>query len=113
MWCRSRLEAHVIGYNRHYQASEARRSAKYIRTNHRLRWPSAFCGQRELLSADGTWVWGIGRLWGVTLIFGWMQRQPWLSLAPQQQVDTGDQVLQLLLGGIAELLVGEQLLIVG
>jgi hypothetical protein len=42
-----------------------------------------------------------------------MQRQPWLSLAPQQQVETGDQVLQLLLGGISELLVGEQLLIVG
>ena len=40
-----------------------------------------------------------------------MQRQPWLSLAPKQQVDTGDQVLELLLGGIAELLVGEQLLI--
>jgi hypothetical protein len=42
-----------------------------------------------------------------------MQRQPWLSLAPQQQVNTGDQVLELLVGGIAELLVGEQLLIVG
>jgi hypothetical protein len=42
-----------------------------------------------------------------------MKRQPWLSLAPQQQVDTGDQVLQLLLGGIPVLLVGEQLLIVG
>jgi hypothetical protein len=42
-----------------------------------------------------------------------MQRQPWLSLAPQQQVDTGDQVLELLEGGIPELLVGEQLLIVG
>jgi hypothetical protein len=42
-----------------------------------------------------------------------VQRQPWLSLAPQQQVETGYQVLQLLLGGIAELLVGEQLLIVG
>src|SRR5215204_3097 len=67
MWCRSRLEAHVIGYNRHYQASEARRSAKYIRTNHRLRWPSAFSSLgRELLGADGTWVWGIGGLWGVT-----------------------------------------------
>jgi hypothetical protein len=36
-----------------------------------------------------------------------------LSLAPQQQVDTGDQVLQLLVGGIPELLVGEQLLIIG
>jgi hypothetical protein len=54
------------GYNRHYQASEARRSAKYIRTNHRLRWPSVFSGQRELLGADGTWVCGIGRLWGLT-----------------------------------------------
>jgi hypothetical protein len=42
-----------------------------------------------------------------------MQRQPWLSLAAQQQVDTGDQVLELLVGGIPELLVGEQLLIVG
>ena len=42
MWCRSRLEARVIGYNRHQQASEARRSAKYIRTYHRLRWPSAY-----------------------------------------------------------------------
>jgi hypothetical protein len=36
-----------------------------------------------------------------------------LSLAPKQQVDTGDQVLELLEGGIPELLVGEQLLIVG
>ena len=97
MWCRSRLESHVIGYNRHYQASEARRSAKNIRTNHRLRWPSAFFSeQRELLGADGTWVCGIGRLWGVRLIFGRAQRKPWLSLAPKQQVDTGDQVLQLL-----------------
>jgi hypothetical protein len=42
-----------------------------------------------------------------------MQRQPWLSLAPQRQVDTSDQVLELLEGGILELLVGEQLLIVG
>jgi hypothetical protein len=42
-----------------------------------------------------------------------VQRQPWLSLGPQQQVDTGDQVLELLEGGIPELLVGEQLLIVG
>jgi hypothetical protein len=42
-----------------------------------------------------------------------MQRQPWVSLAPQQQVETGDEVLQLLVGGIPELLVGEQLLIVG
>jgi hypothetical protein len=41
------------------------------------------------------------------------RRQPWLSLAPQQQVDTGDQVLQLFIGGIPELLVGEQLLIFG
>src|SRR5215218_8024059 len=48
MWCRSRLGALVIGYNRHYQASEARRSAKYVRTNHRLRWP--FC---VLLWAQG------------------------------------------------------------
>jgi hypothetical protein len=35
-----------------------------------------------------------------------------LSLAPQQKVNTGDQVLELLLRGIPELLVGEQLLIV-
>jgi hypothetical protein len=42
-----------------------------------------------------------------------MQRQSWLSLAPKQQVDTGDQVLELLEGGIPELLVGEQPLIVG
>jgi hypothetical protein len=42
-----------------------------------------------------------------------VQRKPWLSLAPKQQVDTGDPVLQLLEGGISELLVGEQLLIVG
>jgi hypothetical protein len=41
------------------------------------------------------------------------QRQPWLSGAPQQQVDTGDEVLELLVGGIPQLLVGEQLLIVG
>jgi hypothetical protein len=103
----------VIGYNRHYQASEARRSAKYIRTNHRLRWPSAFSGQRELLAADGPWICGIGRLWGATPIFWGMQRQPLLSPAPQQQVETGDQVLELLEGGIPKLLVGEQLLIVG
>jgi len=30
-----------------------------------------------------------------------------MSLAPQQQVDTGDQVLELLVGGITVLLVGE------
>jgi hypothetical protein len=42
-----------------------------------------------------------------------MQRQPWLSLAPQQQVETGNQVLELLFGGIPELLVGKQLLIFG
>jgi hypothetical protein len=36
-----------------------------------------------------------------------------LSLAPQQQVDTGYQVLELLVGGIPELLVGEQPLIFG
>jgi hypothetical protein len=35
-----------------------------------------------------------------------------LSLAPQQQVNTSDQVLELLVRGIPELLVGEQLLIV-
>jgi hypothetical protein len=75
-----------------------------------LRPPGSFLG---LLGADGTWICGIGRLWGVRLIFGWVQRKPWLSLAPKQQVDTGDQVLQLLEGGISELLVGEQLLIVG
>jgi hypothetical protein len=42
-----------------------------------------------------------------------MQRQPLLSPAPQQQVETGDQVLELLFGGIPELLIGEQLLIFG
>jgi len=42
-----------------------------------------------------------------------MQRQPLLSLAPKQQVETGDQVLELLIGGISKLLVGEQLLIFG
>jgi hypothetical protein len=75
----------------------------------------AFCvlWAGELLAADGAWVYGIGRFWGVSLVFGWVQRQPWLSLAPKQQVETGDQVLELLLGGIPELLVGEQLLIVG
>jgi hypothetical protein len=36
-----------------------------------------------------------------------------LSLAPQQQVDTGDQVLQLLVGSIPELFVSEQLLVFG
>ena len=95
------------------QASEARRSAKYIRTNHRLRWLSAFSGQGELLAADGAWVCGICRLWGGSLILGCVQRKPWLSLAPKQQVETGDQVLELLLGGIPELLVGEQPLIFG
>ncbi len=66
-----------------------------------------------LLGADGTRVWGIGGPWSVTLVFGLAQRQPWLSGAPQQQVDTGDQVLELLVGGIPQLLVGEQPLIVG
>jgi hypothetical protein len=42
-----------------------------------------------------------------------MPRQPLLSPAPQQQVETGDQVLELLFRGIPKLLVGEQLLIVG
>jgi hypothetical protein len=42
-----------------------------------------------------------------------MQRQPLLSPAPQQQVETGDQVLELLFRGIPKLLVGEQLLIIG
>jgi hypothetical protein len=42
-----------------------------------------------------------------------VQRQSWLSLAPHQQVETGDQVLELLIGGISKLLVREQLLIVG
>ena len=42
-----------------------------------------------------------------------MQRQPLLSPTPQQQVETGYQVLELLEGGIPKLLVGEQLLIVG
>ena len=51
--------------------------------------------------------------WAVTIILGWMQRQPWLSLAPQQQVNTGDQVLELLIGGVPELLVREQLLVLG
>jgi hypothetical protein len=69
--------------------------------------------RRELLGADGTWVCGIGRLWGATPIFGRVQRQPLLSPAPQQQVETGDQVLELLFGGIPELLIGEQLLIFG
>jgi hypothetical protein len=95
------------------QASEARRSAKRVRTNHRLGRPSAFSGQGGLLGADGTRVWGIGGPWSVTLVFGLAQRQPWLSGAPQQQVDTGDEVLELLVGGIPQLLVGEQLLIVG
>jgi hypothetical protein len=36
-----------------------------------------------------------------------MQRQPWLPLAPKQQVETGYQVLQLLEGGIPKLLVEE------
>jgi hypothetical protein len=42
-----------------------------------------------------------------------VQRQSWLSLAPHQQVQTGDEVLELLFGGISKLLVGEQLLIFG
>ena len=71
------------------------------------------CAERELLRADGTWVCGIGRLWGATPIFGWVQRQSWLSLAPHQQVQTGYQVLELLVGGLPELLVGEQSLIFG
>ena len=66
-----------------------------------------------LLGADGTRVWGIGGPRSVTLVFGLAQRQPRLSGAPQQQVDTGDQVLELLVGGIPQLLVGEQPLIVG
>jgi hypothetical protein len=41
-----------------------------------------------------------------------VQRKAWLPLAPQQ-VDTGDQILELLVGGITELLVGEQLLVLG
>jgi len=36
-----------------------------------------------------------------------------LSLAPKQQVEPGDEVLELLFGGISKLLVGEQLLIFG
>jgi hypothetical protein len=51
---------------------------------------TVFCGQRELLGADRTWVCGVGRLWGATPVFGWVQRQPLLSPAPQQQVETGD-----------------------
>ena len=50
---------------------------------------------------------------GVRLIFGWVQRKPRLTLAPKQQVDTGDEVLELLEGGIPKLLVGEQPLFVG
>jgi hypothetical protein len=42
-----------------------------------------------------------------------MQRKPWLSPATQQQVETGDQVLELLEGGIPKLLVREQLLVFG
>jgi len=42
-----------------------------------------------------------------------VQRQSWLSLAPQQQIETGYQVLELLVGSIPKLLVGEQLLIFG
>jgi hypothetical protein len=42
-----------------------------------------------------------------------VQRQSWLSLAPHQQVETGYQVLELLVGGITKLLVGEQLLSFG
>jgi hypothetical protein len=42
-----------------------------------------------------------------------VQRQTWLSLAPQQQVDPGDQVLELLVGSISELFVSEQLLVFG
>jgi hypothetical protein len=70
-------------------------------------------GQKKLLAADGARVCGIGRLWGATPIFWRMQRQPLLSPAPQQQVETGNQVLELLFRGIPKLLVGEQLLIVG
>ena len=55
----------------------------------------------------------ICRPWSVAPTFGWVQRKPWMSLAPQQQVDTGDQILELLVGGITELLVGEQLLVLG
>ena len=65
---------------------------------------------QKLLSAR---IGGIGRLWRVGLIFRGVQPQTWLSLAPQQQVDPGDQVLQLLLGSISELFVGEQLLVLG
>jgi hypothetical protein len=36
-----------------------------------------------------------------------------LSLAPKQQIDTGYQVLELLVGGNPELLVGERPLIFG
>jgi len=61
---------------------------------------SASSGHRELLRADSTWVFSrirrIGRLWGATLILGWVQGKPWLSLAAQQQVQTGYQVLELL-----------------
>jgi hypothetical protein len=55
----------------------------------------------------------IGWLRDVTLIFGWVQPQTRLSPTPQQQVDTGNQVLQLLVRSIPELLVGEQLLVLG
>ena len=55
----------------------------------------------------------IGGLRDLTLIFGWVQCQTRLSPTPQQQVDTGNQVLQLLGGSIPELLVSEQPLILG
>ena len=93
------------------RAAKGQRSSEVseatLRTNHRLRWPFTF---PELLSAR---IGGIGRLWRVRLIFGWVQRQTWLSLAPQQQVHPGDQVLELLVGSISELFVSEQLLVLG
>jgi hypothetical protein len=55
----------------------------------------------------------IGWLRDLTLIFGWVQRQTRLSPTAQQQVDTGDQVLQLFGGSIPELLVCEQRLFLG
>src|SRR5215212_6080769 len=80
--------------------------------------PSASLALCVLWAEEATrsrWYLGLrdGRPWGVRPIFGGGQRQPWLPLAPQQQVDTGDQVLELLLGSIPELLVGEQLLVLG
>jgi hypothetical protein len=60
------------------------------RGSEKLKLSACGAGQMELLAADGTWVCGIGRLWGAAPIFWRVQRQPLLSPAPQQQVQTGD-----------------------